>query len=1045
MLVLSFLLPVTVASAATDYSVINVKLSSMGSPSSVQLQVKGVYQIAEADGVELVSNTTYTISAKGSGLQLKYRSGGEDVIIDDLPATLTFKQYANGTSAYNMLYINNPGYGWRNYTGDMTFTRPSGSGYIQLTNKLYIETYLYGVIAYEMSPGFPLDALKSQAVCARTYAMQYIKAGSTIRDTSNNQVYKGLPLNSDGSLQSSIVQAVDGTKGQVIVIGDPAGMNLADGMYSASNGGQIATVNMRYGSANTYHVFKADPYDLANPASPTFTYVVPANGDKETFSDTVHDNTNDRSKAAILLNLLRENYLAALKAKGINTAKDAVVISAIASATPNTPDVPDDDAAVPAGWRGFTKVDVKAHIQVQPRRWVVASGTNLYASPSTSAAKVQSSGKVVAFSAGRELIITDQTADDAWYKVTYSANSSIQGYIQKSNVTATKPAAAPEPKLQYDGDLTVSLPYASGSALKERFTNFSTLIDTKNLWLLYSGTSSDKRFLYVVARGYGHGIGLSQRGAQQMANKGKSYLDILKFYYNTDTTSAKLHTVAVKQPALTQMPGRGDDRDLYGEVAAASLNVRAAADSQAPVLTTLPKGTQVKILETTGEWYRIYCASKTVTGYVMKQYIKLVTPTATPTATPTPTPTPTTKTYGEVTADNLNVRASASTSAAKLGTLSRGTKVEILKTSGDWYQIYYAAKNLTGYVHGDYIKLITPTATPTPTRTPTPTPTRTPTPTPTATPTPTVGAKAVTAKAVAIASMRSAASPSGTVVGSIPKNATMNVLGVPASTTWLKVSYSGKTGYIPAKSAAVGGDTRYRAGTTTAGPLSVRDPAGSTRIIGSLPKGTTVLIVGKVKAGKYYWYKIALKQGYGFVNSQYVRVASGAGTLPTVPATVSPTPTPTRTPTSTPTTTPAPNGGGLAAKPNVTSYLTLRASPSTSASEVTRIPKGATMTILAVMTDTAWLQASYSGKTGYVLSRYTIVGGSTAYKACMVTGSSLNVRKSAGTSFTSLGQLEKGDVVCVTGKQSVGSVVWYKILYGSGVGYISSEYARIAS
>jgi hypothetical protein len=44
----------------------------------------------------------------------------------------------------------------------------------------------------------------------------------------------------------------------------------------------------------------------------------------------------------------------------------------------------------------------------------------------------------------------------------------------------------------------------------------------------------------------------------------------------------------------------------------------------------------------------------------------------------------------EITGNTVNVRASASTTAAKVGSVTKGTKVTLLKESGDWYQIKLA-------------------------------------------------------------------------------------------------------------------------------------------------------------------------------------------------------------------------------------------------------------------------------------------------------------------------------------------------------------------
>lgn len=74
-----------------------------------------------------------------------------------------------------------------------------------------------------------------------------------------------------------------------------------------------------------------------------------------------------------------------------------------------------------------------------------------------------------------------------------------------------------------------------------------------------------------------------------------------------------------------------------------------------------------------------------------------------PSPSPSPAPGGNTAVVGEVTADSLNVRASASNSAPVIGTLGEGAVVSVLSFSGYWAQINY--NNQTGYVHKTYLKL----------------------------------------------------------------------------------------------------------------------------------------------------------------------------------------------------------------------------------------------------------------------------------------------------------------------------------------------------
>lgn len=125
------------------------------------------------------------------------------------------------------------GYVWigdRWYRG-RTRLVPTGQG-MTAVNHVDLEHYLYSVIGAEMSPSWPLEALKAQAVAARTYALH--KRSSTtsslfdVDDTTNSQVYKGL-----ASEAISTQQAVNATSKQVLTYG---GQPILAVFHSSSGG-----------------------------------------------------------------------------------------------------------------------------------------------------------------------------------------------------------------------------------------------------------------------------------------------------------------------------------------------------------------------------------------------------------------------------------------------------------------------------------------------------------------------------------------------------------------------------------------------------------------------------------------------------------------------------------------------------------------------------------------------------------------------------------------------------------------------------------------
>ncbi|TWE00988.1 SpoIID/LytB domain protein [Neobacillus bataviensis] len=83
----------------------------------------------------------------------------------------------------NYLTINN-----RPYLGSFRFI-PENSKYVRPINEVFIEDYLKGVVPFEMMAGWNKEALKSQAVAARTYALSYLNR--VMDDTINYQVYGG--------------------------------------------------------------------------------------------------------------------------------------------------------------------------------------------------------------------------------------------------------------------------------------------------------------------------------------------------------------------------------------------------------------------------------------------------------------------------------------------------------------------------------------------------------------------------------------------------------------------------------------------------------------------------------------------------------------------------------------------------------------------------------------------------------------------------------------------------------------------------------------
>ena len=129
------------------------------------------------------------------------------------------------------------------------------------------------------------------------------------------------------------------------------------------------------------------------------------------------------------------------------------------------------------------------------------------------------------------------------------------------------------------------------------------------------------------------------------------------------------------------------------------LRLRAAANTTAKSITTLPSGSRIEVLEAVGDsWYRVQIEQQT--GYVSSQYVSAL-PGTPADSTSAQQPQPQAHAFGTVSASTLNVRSGPGTSFDKVATLSSGAPVEIIEELDEWYHIQ--ADPVTGYVSKEYI------------------------------------------------------------------------------------------------------------------------------------------------------------------------------------------------------------------------------------------------------------------------------------------------------------------------------------------------------
>lgn len=141
------------------------------------------------------------------------------------------------------------------YYGMFQFRRIKGKD-LTVINAIELDDYTNCVITREMSASWPLEALKAQAVCARTY-WEYHKTkhgsnGFDLCSTTDCQAYPGM-----GSVTERTTQVIQETANQRIWYeGKPI-----DAVYFSSDGGGTEDVKNVWGSSYPYLRGVVDPYE----------------------------------------------------------------------------------------------------------------------------------------------------------------------------------------------------------------------------------------------------------------------------------------------------------------------------------------------------------------------------------------------------------------------------------------------------------------------------------------------------------------------------------------------------------------------------------------------------------------------------------------------------------------------------------------------------------------------------------------------------------------------------------------------------------------
>ncbi|MBI6077001.1 SH3 domain-containing protein [Clostridium perfringens] len=496
-----------------------------------------------------------------------------------------------------------------------------------------------------------------------------------------------------------------------------------------------------------------------------------------------------------------------------------------------------------------------------------------------------------------------------------------------------------------------------------------------------------------------------------------------------------------------------------------ALNVRQASTTNSRIIGSLKGGEKVNIINESNGFYKIEFNNSY--GYVYSKYISKdgggekaqvvkqeevkkekvdeskKEAKATPKAEPVVLAVRSLNKTGIVNvSSSLNVREGASTSSKVIGSLSGNTKVTIVGEEGAFYKIEY--KGSHGYVAKEYVKDVTESnnsnqGTQTSEKPSTPESTE----------------KTGIVNVSSSLNVRSSASTSSKVIGSLSGNTKVTIVGEEGA--FYKIEYKDSHGYVAKEYVKdVTESSNSNQGTQTpekpsipentektgivnvSSSLNVREGAStSSKVIGSLRGNTKVTIVGEEGA----FYKIEYKGSHGYVAKEYVKGVtessnSNQGTQtqekPSIPENTEKT--------------------GIV---NVSSSLNVREGASTSSKIIGSLSGNTKVTIVGE--EGAFYKIEYKDSHGYVAKEYVkgitessnsnqgtqtpekpSIPENTEKTGIVNVSSSLNVREGASTSSKVIGSLRGNTKITIVGEEGA----FYKIEYKGSHGYVAKEYVK---
>ncbi|UBK72625.1 SH3 domain-containing protein [Clostridium perfringens] len=507
------------------------------------------------------------------------------------------------------------------------------------------------------------------------------------------------------------------------------------------------------------------------------------------------------------------------------------------------------------------------------------------------------------------------------------------------------------------------------------------------------------------------------------------------------TTNTKVHAKPVNEVKNINT-SKGNS---FGEIISSEdLGLRKGADSSHEIITSIPSGARVNIIDKVSDnWYKV--GYKDFVGYVEAKDIRILGDNLNQ------------DNVALISANQLNVRTSPNENGQVIGTLYKNNKVNVLDKSIDgWYKIDFNGRR--AYVSSKYVNLISYKNNEVKTE---------------VKKDPIEGTGKVNINTAL--NVRQASTTSSRIIGSLKGGEKVNIIN--ESNGFYKIEFNNSYGYVYSKYISKDGggekaqivkqeevkkekvdESKKEAKSTTkaepivlairylnktgivnvSSSLNVREGAStSSKVIGSLSGNTKVIIVGEEGA----FYKIEYKGSHGYVAKEYVKGVTESSN--------------SNQGTQTPEKPSIPENTKKTGIVNVSSSLNVREEASTSSKVIGSLSGNTKVTIVGE--EGAFYKIEYKGSHGYVAKEYIkgvtessnsnqgtqtpekpSIPENTKKTGIVNVSSSLNVREGASTSSKVIGSLSGNTKVTIVGEEGA----FYKIEYKGSHGYVAKEYVK---